>query len=436
MSKESLNKNEQFINTPEKDNKPKFFIDKDANKSNSRYMDIILNVITGVFSSTGILVLVALLIFIFSNGWSGLSWDLFASDYQSKIYNTTLTEDIDFGEYSDPIIEGAFFSSKWGIAFIDALDTEKNPIVVVTYVDSKSPFNNLKNAASIPGENEYVSIKKGQSIDTAILKNEETNRNMIVLAKNGAEEVAQKFDEGFLIMSMTTRSGGGGIRGSIITTIYTIVLTLIIALPLGIIAAIYLHEYAKDNKITRIIRIMIEMTTGIPSIIFGLVGALVFIPLMDTTIGSEGGSIASGALTLTIILLPVIIKTTEEALMVIPSSYRSASLALGASQTQTTFKIILPNALPGILTATILSVGRIIGESAALIYAVGTHISDDIAMNKKSTTLAVHIWSLMSGETPNFEVASAISILILLIVLTLSILAKVIGKKLMKFEVK
>jgi phosphate transport system permease protein len=181
---------------------------------------------------------------------------------------------------------------------------------------------------------------------------------------------------------------------------------------------------------------MIDMTSGIPSIIFGLVGVIVFIPLTSGLFNANGGNLISGALTMTIILLPIIIRTTEEALKVIPKSYRYASLALGANETQTTFKVVLPNAISGILTATLLSVGRIIGESAALIYAIGTVIKDRIFITDKATTLAVHIWSLMSGENPNFELSSAISIIILVMVFTLSMLVKFIARKLNYSEVK
>lgn len=135
-------------------------------------------------------------------------------------------------------------------------------------------------------------------------------------------------------------------------------------------------------------------------------------------------------------LLPTVIRTTEEAINNIPKSYQSASLALGASETQTTFKVILPNALPGILTSILLCIGRIIGESAALIFAIGTAIQDQIDISKGSTTLAVHIWSVMSGENPNYGQACAISLIILMIVLILNILVKLVSKKLNKFEVK
>ena len=247
--------------------------------------------------------------------------------------------------------------------------------------------------------------------------------------------MVKKLEQATIITDMIASTGGGGIRGSLLTTLYLIILTLTLALPTGICAAIYLHEFSLNNRLTRFIRIMIDMTSGIPSIIFGLAGAVIFIPFMNGVINSNGGSIASGALTLTLILLPIIIKTTEEALKVIPVNYRSASLALGASKTQTIFKVVLPNAVSGILTATLLSIGRIIGESAALIYAVGTAIKDNVAINEKSTSLAVHIWSLMSGENPNFALASAIAIIIMIIVFILSISVKLISQRLNKIKV-
>ena len=235
-------------------------------------------------------------------------------------------------------------------------------------------------------------------------------------------------------MQLTT--SGGGIRGSLITTFILIGLTLIIALPIGIGGAIYLSEYAKNNKFTAIIRTMIDMSSGIPSVVFGLVGIVIFIPFMNATIGSNGTSIAAGALTMAIMLLPIIIRTTEESIRAIPQSYRHASLALGASKTQTIFKVVIPNAIGGILTSTLLSIGRIIGESAALIYVMGTAIKDDVFINKNSTSLAVHMWSIMAGDNPNYAQASAIAIIILFIVLLLNILVKVIVKKFNKFEVK
>ena len=138
---------------------------------------------------------------------------------------------------------------------------------------------------------------------------------------------------------------------------------------------------------------------------------------------------------MTIVLLPTIIKTTSESLRIIPIHYTMASLSLGASKTQTIFKIILPNAIPGILTAVLLSIGRIIGESAALIFFMGTSISDDVGLLKQSTSLSLHIWSITSGENPNYETACSISIIILVVVFFLSVLVKIISKKINKMEV-
>ena len=214
---------------------------------------------------------------------------------------------------------------------------------------------------------------------------------------------------------------GGGIRGSIITTFYLIGITMALALPTGIFTAIYLNEFAPKNKITNILRSLIETLTGVPSIIFGLMGLAVFVPLTISFTEATSANIISGSLTLAVILLPVIIRSTEESLKIVPNSFRSASLALGANHTQTTFKVVLPSAIPGIMTGTLLAVGRVIGESAALIFAIGTAVKDDISIFGKSTTLSVHIWSLMKDEPANIELASTIAIIILMIVLALNI---------------
>ena len=176
---------------------------------------------------------------------------------------------------------------------------------------------------------------------------------------------------------------------------------------------------------------MIDMISGIPSIIFGFCGAVIFIPFVSL-FGASGYSILAGAFTMAIVLLPTIIKTTQEALLVVPKHYMMGSLSLGASKTQTVFKVILPNALPGILTAILLSVGRIIGESAALIFVMGTAIKDNISLLDGATTLSVHIWSITRGEAPNYDTACAISIIILIVVFLISTAVKVISSRLKK----
>lgn len=178
-------------------------------------------------------------------------------------------------------------------------------------------------------------------------------------------------------------------------------------------------------------RSSIELLAGVPSIIFGLMGVSVLFPITKA-VGINTVSVLLGGLTMAVMLLPLIIRQTEESLKVVPDGLRFASLSLGATQTQTIFKVILPSALPGIITATLLSISRIIGESAALIYTMGTFINDAPRIDQGATTLAVQIWSLMSGEQPNFELSSTISIIILVMVLILNLSVKFITYRLNK----
>jgi len=392
--------------------------------------DGFLNAITYLFSSFGILILGTIVYFIFHNGFKSLNFDLLVSDYYGITYNTTIEKNDDI-VFVDPKLEDVYFSSKWGIGIKDDFDRENKQVVKIVYIDKDSPFNN----AIRKDNQQYLQIQEGSEIEKIFLSNS-SDKLLIALSKDKALTIVNTLEAGDVITDMITSTSGGGIRGSLVATLYLILLTLIIALPIGVISAIYLNEYAKKNRFMGIIRHMIEMMSGIPSIIFGLVGAIIFIPLMDDLIGSNGGSIASGALTLAIMLLPIIIRTTEESLKIVPRSYKEASYALGASKNQTIFKVVLPNAISGIMTATLLSIARIIGESAALIYAMGTVVKDSIHINEKATSLSVHIWILMGGEVPNFELASAISILILLIVFLLGIVVKIIAKKFNRFEVK
>jgi phosphate transport system permease protein len=207
---------------------------------------------------------------------------------------------------------------------------------------------------------------------------------------------------------------------------------MVLALPIGVFTAIYLNEFAKKNRLTNTLRTLIDTLTGVPSIIYGLMGLAVFVPLTISTTPATSGNLISGSLTLAVILLPVIIKSTEESLKVVPDGLRQASLALGANETQTTFKVVLPSSIPGILTASLLGIGRVIGESAALIFAIGTAVKDDISIFGKSTSLAVHIWSMMTDEPANIELSSTIAIIILMIVLVLNISVKFLSKKFMK----
>ena len=362
----------------------------------------------------------------FSNGIKGMSFKMIVSDYYQTPYFGVCEANDKVFTFEDK--DDVYYSNRWGVGLKDSRDFQGNSVIEIVYIDNLSPLKNIHNS-----ESKILSIKEGQIINRIQIVDESDNFS-IYTSNIGAKKMKEALDDGIYLKEIYYSTMGGGIRGSLLTTLYLIGLTLLFALPVGIISAIYLSFYAKDDKFTRTLRTLIDMIAGIPSIIFGLVAIIVIIPF--TSSSSGGGSILSGAITLAIMLLPTIIRTTEEAINTIPKSYTSASLALGASYAQTVFKVIVPNAIPGILTATLLSIGKIIGESAAPILAIGTAIADNVSVNSQSASLAVHIWTVMQGDNPNYTQACAISIVIIFVVLILNVLVKLISKKLNKFEVK
>ena len=204
-----------------------------------------------------------------------------------------------------------------------------------------------------------------------------------------------------------------GILPMIINTLYLVVLTLLAAVPAGISAAIYLTQYARQGRLVRIIRFTTEILAGIPSIIYGLFGFALFVSLLDF-----GYSLLAGALTMAIMVLPTIIRTTEEALLAVPQSYKEGALALGAGRLRAIFSIILASALPGILTAIILAMGRIVGESAALMFTGGlvTRLPDNALGHILSSgrTLTLHLYQLaMRGESLDQTFATGTVLLII-----------------------
>ena len=422
MNEVNLTKNDQSIIQENIKKKRKIVILKNG----------LYRFITYFFSSITILITAAVLIFIFQKGWNTLSFDLLTSNNEKTVMSFKCDKENDNSKnYIYTPLENEFFSSRWGIAFTDSKDTSNEDVVLVSYIDSSSPLlTNLKDE----NDNSMI-IKKGDQISEVILNidNEiipvslgnkaNSKPNDMTLAKWYQET----FDKAYKIKRGQIVSGGNGIRGSLLTTLLMISLTLLFALPLGIIAAIYLSIYAKNGRISGIIKSAIDLLSGIPSIIYGLLGAIIFIPLCSN--GSNIGSILSGSLTLALMVLPLIMKNTIESIKTIDSSLIDGSLALASSNTQTLFKIILPNSISGILTGTILSISRIIGESASLIYAVGTAIKDKISIFEPSSTLAVHIWNLMHGENPNYEIACSISIVIIFIIIILNILLSLISMK-------
>lgn len=214
---------------------------------------------------------------------------------------------------------------------------------------------------------------------------------------------------------------------SIINTLYLTFLTLLIAVPVGVFSAIYLVEYAKKgSKFVKLIRVTNETLSGIPSIVYGLFGFLAFVIAR-----SWGYSMIAGVITLAIMVLPVIIRTTEESLMAVDNSYREGSFGLGAGKLRTIFKIVLPSAVPGVLSGIILAIGRIVGETAALIYTAGTVPDAATKLTSSSRTLSVHLYCLLN-EGLHTDQAYATAVVLLVVVLIINALSSAIAKKISK----
>lgn len=225
--------------------------------------------------------------------------------------------------------------------------------------------------------------------------------------------------------------GINGILPNILNTLYIILFTLIIVLPLGVGAAIYLNEYARNKKLVKIIELATETLAGIPSIIYGLVGLLFFVQFC-----SLGTSLIAGAMTLVIVTLPTIIRTTQESLKTVPQSYREGSLALGAGKWHMIRTVVLPSSVNGIVTGCILAVGRIVGESAALLYTAGVAneimgIIDAAKPDSGGSTLTIALY-MYAKERGEFDIAFAIAAILLVLTLIINIGAKLAGKKLKK----
>ena len=220
-----------------------------------------------------------------------------------------------------------------------------------------------------------------------------------------------------------------GILPNILNTIYLVLLAMVIVLPLGVGAAIYLTEYASNRKLVSMIEFATETLTGIPSIIFGLVGMLFFIQLMGWKTG-----VLAGGLTLVVMILPTIVRTTQESLKTVPNSYREGSLALGAGKWHMIRTVVLPNAIDGIVTGCILAVGRIVGESAALLYTAGfglvlNDFFTSLESSSASLTVALYVYASERGET---DVAFAIATILMVLTLVINLSASLVGKKLKK----
>ena len=234
----------------------------------------------------------------------------------------------------------------------------------------------------------------------------------------------------FLTTVTSTLNNTVGIAGNIISTLYIIVITLLIAMPVGIGSAIYLNEYAKPGRLVRAIEFTTETLSGIPSIIFGLFGMVFFGNALRL-----GYSILTGSLTLTLMVLPLITRNTQEALKTVPDSYRSGALGMGATKWYMIRTILLPSAMPGIITGVILAIGRIVGESAALLFTAGSgYLLPKAGMGllkkimESGGTLTIQLY--LSMAKAEYSTAFGIAVILLLIVLCINALTKILAKKL------
>ena len=259
---------------------------------------------------------------------------------------------------------------------------------------------------------------------------------IVYIIASGAQKA---FDPSFLTGKPEQFKEGGGIGPELFNSFYLLVLTMIISVPLSLGAAIYLVEYAPGNRVTHIIKTVIEVLSSLPSIVVGLFGFLLFVIYFGW-----GFSIISGAFALTIFNIPLLVRVIQQALESVPTTQRDAGLALGLTRWETTIHILLPTAMPAIITGIILSAGRVFGEAAALIYTAGqsapelswavpiTSLSNPLNVFRPAETLAVHIWKINSeGVVPDLMAVSAGTAAVLMVcILAFNIVARIAGRAL------
>lgn len=398
-----------------------------------RVSDLLIKAI--IYLATGITLSVLLFIigFIFVKGIGLINWDFLSRDFNDTVaYAFVESSDIPLSIDQDTLNDKTPYDNRYETALTESSyvenigaaiaqiafknhSTEKQQFVI-TYIETDSPLLNAvdSNGTQLTVGTDYVveSINGNDFTDMTLAEVVSTIGNQ---SGNLKIKIVQP---------------GGGIKSNIITTLYMVLLSLVVALPLGIFGAIYLTEYARPGKMVNLIRFAAECLAGIPSIIFGLFGMAFFVVALNFQI-----SLISGSLTVAIILLPVIIRSTEEALKTVPMIFREGSLALGATKLQTIFKVVLPCAVPGIATAVLLSIGRVVGESAALLLTAGTAAQIPGTLFSPGSTLTVQAY-YVAKEEGNIELACAIGIVIIVIVIVLNILSRIASDKLDVFNKK
>lgn len=377
-----------------------------TNNSKSRKIkDGIAKIVIYIATTLTVLTLLVILAFVFYRGLPGVNLQFLTRMWDDK---TTIV----IAEKDEPSTTTTDLNYVPSLGIY--LELEEGNVVVAD-VEGNSPAQNTVNKIG-----DSYKVKKYDIIervgDTDIRKAESIDQAITAIEREDSS------------LELKVRRPGGGIVPMLVSTVIIIIATLIVALPIGVGAAIYLNEYTKPGKILKTIRFAIQNLAGIPSIIYGLFGMLFFVQFMNMQY-----SVLAGSLTLSIMLLPTIISTTEETLKEVPDSYRQGSYGLGATKLQTISRIILPSALPGILVAIILSIGRIVGESAALIWTAGTVAQIPSALfgsGAASATLTTKMfWEIQ--EASNIDSAAAIAVVLIVLVIILNLVSKLITKKFM-----
>ncbi|RFT15777.1 MAG: Phosphate transport system permease protein PstA [Candidatus Saccharicenans subterraneus] len=245
---------------------------------------------------------------------------------------------------------------------------------------------------------------------------------LVVILKNGLPQLNLEF----LTKNPADMGREGGILSTIVATIFLTFIALLVATPLGVGTAIYLTEYTVESRITRIIRFGAECLAGIPSIIFGLFGFILFVNKLKF-----GWSILSGGLTLAFMVLPTIIRTSEEAIKAVPSAYRLVSFSLGSTRWQTVTRVVLPSAIPGIVTGVILSIGRSIGETAAVIFTAGSALRMPTSLFSSSRTMSVHFY-ILAKEGVSMPKAYGTAAVLVISILVINIVTYYLMEKYIK----
>jgi phosphate transport system permease protein len=372
---------------------------------NRKTKEILLKTLIYLAGAISVAILLSIVGFIFKNGIKLINFNYLTSGNNSVTQYVIIESNDNAYVKPSNLTEGSMFVEKYGIAISNL--NEKETAFVIDYIDKASPFIEAKNTSDVP---------YGVKAKDEIKKINKTNTKDISL-----DEAVELLNSEYSLKLRLTRPGGG-IYPMLISTLMLIGLSLLIAVPIGVFAAIYLVEYSKEGRFLRLIRFATESLSGIPSIVYGLFGMIFFVKFLGF-----GQSMVSGSLTLSIILLPTIIRTTEESLKTVPSSYKEGSFALGANRLQTLWKVIVPNALSGILVSIILSIGRIVGESAALLFTAGTFAKVPNGFFDSGASLTVRAYMEVK-EYANIEMASGIGIVLLVIVFTLNLLTKFIVK--------